>query len=100
MPPPPPARPDSVDLSSPMQVFKLPVSAVEAHVYTECSRIWNPIHTDKAAALAAGLPDVILHGTATLAKAVSVLIKHYAESEPASVERVVAGSFGGMVFMP
>src|SRR2546428_4392761 len=27
-----------------------------AHVYTECARIYNPIHTDTAVALAAGLP--------------------------------------------
>ena len=34
------------------------------HVYTECARIWNPIHTDLAVARAAGLPGPILHGTA------------------------------------
>ncbi len=44
-----------------------------AHVYSGCSRIWNPIHTDVAAARAAGLPSVILHGTATLAMAVAAL---------------------------
>ena len=27
-------------------------------MYTECARIWNPIHTDRAVALAAGLPDI------------------------------------------
>ena len=27
-----------------------------AHVYTECARIWNPIHTDLAVARAAGCP--------------------------------------------
>ena len=37
------------------------------HVYTECARIWNPIHTEREVALAAGLPDIILHGTATWA---------------------------------
>ncbi len=39
------------------------------HVYTECASIWNPIHTERAVALAAGLPDIILHGTATWALA-------------------------------
>src|SRR6185295_9608589 len=43
------------------------ISPTLAHVYTECARIWNPIHTDRAVARAAGLPDIILHGTATLA---------------------------------
>lgn len=33
------------------------------HVYTECTGIWNPVHTERAAALAAGLPDIIVHGT-------------------------------------
>ena len=47
------------------------VAATAAHVYTECARIWNPIHTDVAYARAAGLPDIILHGTATLALSVS-----------------------------
>lgn len=32
----------------------IPIAATAAHVYTECAR-------------AAGLPDIILHGTATLA---------------------------------
>lgn len=39
------------------------------HVYSECARIWNPIHTERAVALAAGLPDIILHGTITWALA-------------------------------
>jgi len=47
-----------------------------AHVYSECARIWNPIHTDRAVARAAGLPDIILHGTATLALAVSAILRH------------------------
>lgn len=45
----------------------------EAHVYTECSRIWNPIHTEWQAVKDAGLPFMLLHGTATLAKAVSAV---------------------------
>jgi acyl dehydratase len=46
-------------------------TAEAALVYTECSRIWNPIHTNPAVATRAGLPRPILHGTATLAMAVS-----------------------------
>ena len=42
-----------------------------AHTYTECAQIWNPIHTDIKVARDAGLPALILHGTATLALAVS-----------------------------
>ncbi|QQS12078.1 MAG: hypothetical protein IPK81_21580 [Rhodospirillales bacterium] len=35
------------------------------HVYSECAQIWNPIHSERRVALAAGLPDVIIHGTIT-----------------------------------
>jgi len=70
------------------------VPANAAHVYTECARIWNPIHTDVAYARAAGLPDIILHGTATLALSVSAI-----RLEPAAVRRVRC-RFAGMVTMP
>ena len=53
---------------------RIDVSAVAAHVYTECARIFNPIHTDVAVAEASGLPGPILHGTATLAMAVSAVV--------------------------
>jgi acyl dehydratase len=41
-----------------------PISRGFPHIYTECASIWNPIHTERRAALAAGLPDIIVHGTA------------------------------------
>src|SRR4051812_791001 len=47
----------------------LPISREAAHVYTECSGIWNPIHSERKAARAAGLGDVILHGSAAWAMA-------------------------------
>ena len=70
-----------------------------AHSYSECAHIWNPIHTDKAVALAAGLPDIILHGTATLALAISALVDHCVGGEPDRVTRL-GGRFAAMVFMP
>jgi len=53
-------------------VIVLDIESVEVpyhlgHVYTECARIWNPIHTDLAVVRAAGLSGPILPGTATLA---------------------------------
>ena len=87
--------------------FEMPAGAVElpvavpaglAHVYTECARIWNPIHTDVAVARGAGLPDIILHGTATLALAISRVLGHVA-ADPRSVRRVCA-RFTGMVPLP
>jgi len=70
-----------------------------AHVYTECARIYNPIHTDVAVARAAGLPAIILHGTATLALAVSRVVARELGGEPSRV-RGVAARFTGMVRLP
>lgn len=83
-----------------------------AHVYTECSRIWNPIHTDARTAARAGLPGIILHGTATLALGVNQVMDRLGVTAdqvrrlqvrfgaavplPSSVElRVLGGSPGG-----
>lgn len=77
---------------------KIDVPVTAAHVYTECARIWNPIHTDIAYARAAGLPAIILHGTATLALSVSLVLKKLGE-DPRNVRRVQC-RFSGMVPMP
>ena len=84
----------------PTGAVELPVAvpAGLAHIYTECARIWNPIHTDAAVARAAGLPDIILHGTATLALAVSRVLA-YADADPRAVRRLSA-RFTGMVALP
>src|SRR5207302_8261150 len=86
-------------LSQPRNEIRFHVSANAAHVYTECARIWNPIHTDAAVAAKAGLPGIILHGTATLALAVSRVLEREADNDPQRVRRV-AGRFGAMVRMP
>lgn len=75
------------------------VSAQAAHIYTECARIWNPIHTDVAVARATGLPGLILHGTANLALAVSRVVARDLGRDPARV-RGVRARFSGMVPMP
>lgn len=77
----------------------IPISALAAHVYTECARIWNPVHTDTAVAARAGLPGLILHGTATLALAVSQIVKLEANDDPSRVRRIT-GRFNAMVLMP
>ena len=77
----------------------IPISATFAHVYTECARIWNPIHTDPEVARRAGLPRIILHGTATLALAVSAALRREPAGAAARVTRI-AGRFSGMVAMP
>jgi acyl dehydratase len=78
---------------------RVPVAPYAAHVYTECARIFNPIHTDLAVARAAGLPGTILHGTATLALGVSAVVARELGGDPARV-RGVTGRFTGMVTPP
>lgn len=73
-----------------------PVGMADAIVYTECSDIWNPVHTDGEVARAAGLPAPILHGTCCLARAVSILVERFAESDPGRVAHVRSG-FGAIV---
>lgn len=68
----------------------IPIPRQAAHVYTECSGIWNPIHSERRAALAAGLPDVILHGTATWALAGRELLRLYGEGDPLTLRRLRA----------
>jgi len=75
---------------------EIAISGTAAHVYTECARIWNPIHTDPDYARAAGLPGIILHGTATLALSISRMVSFF---KIESVKRVRC-RFSGMVFMP
>jgi len=77
----------------------IPVPEGLAHIYTECARIWNPIHTDRAVALAAGLPDIILHGTATMALAATRLVNGFLDGDPRRVTRL-GGRFSAMVLMP
>ena len=80
----------------PESLGSIEIAANAAHVYTECARIWNPIHTDVAHAKAAGLPGIILHGTATLALSVSRVLNGM---DPRKVRRVRC-RFSGMVLMP
>src|SRR5262249_13478437 len=75
------------------------VAANAAHVYTECARIWNPIHTDDAVARAAGLPGIILHGTATLALCITRIVSRDLRGDAAGVHGVSV-RFTGMVTPP
>ncbi|WP_406633665.1 MaoC/PaaZ C-terminal domain-containing protein [Amycolatopsis sp. WGS_07] len=61
-------RPSGADLA---RIATFETDGTNAVVYSECARIWNPIHTDIRVARAAGLADTVLHGTEMLARAVS-----------------------------
>lgn len=68
----------------------LPIAPEAAHVYSECAAIWNPIHSERRVALAQGLPDVILHGTATWAVAGREVVARCAEGDASKLRRLRA----------
>ena len=95
-----PEIPDLGALSGePLAEILVPVTHGAAHTYTESARIWNPIHTDASVAEAAGLPAIILHGTATLALGVSATLSEVADGNPERVRRI-RGRMASMVLMP
>ena len=81
---------------SELQVMEIPVSREMPHIYSECSGIWNPIHTERKVALSVGLSDIILHGTATWALAGKEIIRHYADGDPRRLRRL-GGRFGAVI---
>ncbi len=85
--------------AKPLEEIEIPLAATAAHVYTECARIWNPIHSDASVAARAGLPGIILHGTATLALAVTAVVDRALGGDPERVARI-AGRFTAMVPLP
>ncbi len=94
-------EPPSFGRSEPGQTSGLERVSIEiprtmAHVYAECTAIWSPIHTERAFARAKGLPDIILHGTATLALAGQTIMRRFAGGDPARLRRLRC-EFKGMV---
>lgn len=75
----------------------IPTSPALPHVYSECAEIWNPIHTERAVALAAGLPDIIIHGTALWALAGLEVARVYADGDTRRMTRLAA-RFTGQAF--
>ncbi|MEJ6671248.1 MAG: hypothetical protein ACJASJ_000683 [Candidatus Azotimanducaceae bacterium] len=94
-----PQAPQSKAVAVAAARIPISVSAGLGNVYTETARIYNPIHSDRAFALAAGLPDIILHGTASLALAVSALVNRLLGGAADQVTRL-GGRFASMVLMP
>jgi acyl dehydratase len=75
------ASPNDLDTPSAMNVssgetYEVQMARTLPHIYSECARIWNPIHSERAVALKAGLPDIIVHGTITWALAAREIAAH------------------------
>jgi hypothetical protein len=86
----------SGECSNEPEAMDIPVARELPHIYSECSGIWNPIHTERKVALSVGLPDIILHGTATWALAGREIIRLYADNDPRRLLRL-AGRFGAVI---
>jgi acyl dehydratase len=92
----PTPRPAAKEANALQEVARFAVTLANAPIYTECARIWNPIHTDPRVAERYGLPGPVLHGTEILARAVSLLKNDVVEAPAADVTRV-EGRFGDIV---
>ena len=77
---------------------ELPITLHAAQQYTECARIYNPIHTEPSVAKAAGLPAIILHGSATKAISLSVVINRCFDGDASRITRL-CGQLRAMVLM-
>jgi hypothetical protein len=82
----------------PLWRTELPVALHAAQQYTECARIFNPIHTEPSVARAAGLPDIILHGSATKAMALTAVVDRCFDGDARHITRL-CGQLRGMVMM-
>ena len=91
-----PDLPAMVPNAAALTQIPIPIAREAPHVYTECAQIWNPIHTERQVALQAGLPDIILHGTATWALAAGHLVQRCAQADPTRLRRLI-GRFTAMV---
>jgi acyl dehydratase len=61
-----------------------------AHVYTACSKIANPIHTDVDTARRAALPGPVAHGTQTLACLVTSALAFMPDRDPRHIASISA----------
>ena len=93
-----PQSPEIPQDTAPVWETEIPIDSQLAHVYDGCANIHNPIHTSRRFARAVGLPEPILHGTATLAMAVRELVNREARGDPGRL-RVLDCRFTSMVLM-
>ena len=74
---------------------EIAVTRAMPHVYAECAAIWNPIHSERTVAIAAGLPEIILQGTATWSFACREVVDAFCDGDPTKLARVGC-RFSGM----
>lgn len=84
--------------AEPLWQRQIGITPDAGQIYTECADIYNPIHTERRVAKAAGLPDVILHGSATQAIACSAIVDGCLGGAVEQVRRFV-GALRAMVVL-
>ena len=82
------ATPEFHDPQKIAQASYLDIKEGLAHIYTECSRIWNSIHIGRAESHRGGLAKPLLHRTATLALIVAHMVKNILLSDPTKIRRI------------
>jgi acyl dehydratase len=90
----PPAPPPLGDVFTTVAEPMLEITRALPHLYTEAADIWNPIHTERAAARDAGLEDTLLHGSCGCGAAGLQIIRRFAHGDPARLTRLGARMTG------
>lgn len=89
----------SETLGSQARTQAIVITPLAPYVFSECARDYGAIHTDRKIAAQAGLPGLILHGTGTIAYALSALTQLEAGGDPTRV-RGFQVRLTGMVMCP
>ncbi|MFX0124978.1 MAG: MaoC/PaaZ C-terminal domain-containing protein [Candidatus Hodarchaeota archaeon] len=83
--------------SQPLWQETIHIDALKPYIYDACTNTSVvPIHTSKQFARMVGLPNIILHGTATLALAVKTITNKELDRDPFRIKEI-ACKFTGMV---
>lgn len=93
-----PRFPEAPPEGGPIWGVEIPIGQMASHLYDGCADIHNPIHTSRSFARSVGLPENILHGTATLAMAVREVVDREADRDPRRM-RALSCRFSSMVFL-
>jgi len=91
-----PTVPNWVVREQPVWEKQIHIDRMRPYIYEGCSGLAFPIHTSVNFAKAVGLPDIILHGTATLALAIREITNSEADKDPTMIKEISC-RFTGMV---
>ncbi|MCL2154845.1 MAG: MaoC family dehydratase N-terminal domain-containing protein [Leptospirales bacterium] len=86
----------SAPLAAPIWEKQIHIDRMRPYIYEGCTGISFPIHTSINFAKSVGLPDIIFHGTATLAFAIREITNLEADKDPTMIKEISC-RFTGMV---